>query len=298
MATKTYVLLEHTKPSANVYIQVNRDQRVKITSRKLDRPFLQVGFVNREGKNKILRLKLSSEEIYQPEQIKLGILANEKFVPREYEAVTFRYGILTTKNETVQKFLDAHPQNEAFWIPDKDGNVGSCEEVLQPLFKEYNESVEIISSNKDLKRRIKAAAKIMDMDLGQAQELMIKLNGSFFKPPKTIEECQNQLADWLDNTDDAGVDDILREDNTADEDATLVVVKAMESGLISFDKEPGSVVKMKGKNTIKLKEVPNELGEHDKQRYFIEFLLSDAGRAVYDDLKREVNTQKKKAEVV
>jgi hypothetical protein len=295
--TKTYVLLEHTKPTANVYIQVNKDQRVPIAARRLDMAHLQVGFTDREGKNKMLRLKLNSSKIYQDEQIKDGILANEKFTQRERESATFKHGVALVKNEVVQQFLDATPQNEKFWIPDEKGNVGSCEEVLQPLFREYDKSIEVQSSNKNFKKRLAAANRINDLTLEEGKALMIRLNGSHFTPPTELEEIQNQLVDWLDITDEAGMDALIRKEHTTDEEATIVVVNAINAGLISFDKVPGKVVKVKGKNTVDLKEVPPEYNSHDQQRYFVEFLLSNAGKLVYEDLKKEVATEpeKKKA---
>lgn len=298
MPPKTYVLLEHTKPTANVYIQVNKDQRAKIPARRLDMAHLQVGFVDREGKNKTLRLKLSSNKIYQDEQIKDGILANEKFTQREREAVTFKHGVAVVKSEVVQQFLDASPQHENFWVKDENGNVGYCDEVLQPLFKEYSKDVEVQSTNKNFKKRLAAANRINDLSTVQeGQALLIRLNGSSFTPPDTLEEIQNLLVDWLDITDEAGMDHLIRKDHTSDEEATIVVANAIAEGILSFDKVPGQAVKVKGKNTLNLKEVPADFSSHDQQRYFVEFLLTDAGKLVYEDLKKEVGSkpEKKKA---
>lgn len=297
MPTKTYVLLEHTKPTANVYIQVNKDQRVPIAARRVDMAHLQVGFTDREGNYKMLRLKLHSKSIYQDEQIKAGILANEKFSQKEREAVTFKHGVALVKTDIVQQFLAATPQNENFWIPDEEGRVGACDEILQPLFKEYDKTVEVKSTNKNFKKRLAAANRINELTLEEGQALMIRLNGSHFTPPTELEEIQNQLVDWLDITDEAGMDALIRRDHTTDEQATIVVAKAIDNGIISFDKVPGKVVKVKGKNTIDIKEVPQDYSAHDQQRYFIEFLLTDAGKLVYEDLKKEVSAEpeKKKA---
>jgi hypothetical protein len=294
--TKTYVLLEHTKPTANVYIQVNKDQRVPIAARRLDMAHLQVGFTDREGNYKTLRLKLNAKSIYQDEQIKAGILANEKFSQKEREAVTFKHGVALVKTDIVQQFLDVTPQNEKFWVPDEKGQVGACDEILQPLFKEYNKDVEVKSTNINFKKRLAAANRINDLTLEEGQALMIRLNGSHFTPPESLEEIQNQLVDWLDITDEAGMDALIRKDHTTDEEATIVVSKAIEGKLISFDKVPGQVVKVKGNNTVTLKEIPQDFNAHDQQRYFIEYLISDAGKLVYQDLKNEVageSTKKK-----
>lgn len=289
MPTKTYVLLEHTKPTANVYIQVNKDQRVPIAARRLDMAHLQVGFTDKKGEYKTLRLKLNAKSVYQDEQIEAKILANEKFTQKEREAVTFKHGVALVKADIVQKFLDATPQNESFWIPDEEGRVGACDEILQPLFKEYDKGVEIKSTNKNFKKRLSAANRINDLTLEEGQALMIRLNGSHFTPPTELEEIQNQLVDWLDITDEAGMDALIRKDHTTDEEATIVVSKAIEAKLVSFDKVPGQVVKVKGNNTLTLKEVPKDFNAHDQQRYFIEYLISDAGKLVYEDLKNEVS---------
>lgn len=296
MATKTYVLSEHTKPTANVYVQVNANQKVRVGARRLDRPALQIGFTDKEGKNKVIRLKLSSNKIYQDEQIKDGILANEKFTQKEYEAPTFRHGLLTTKNETVQAFLDIHPENEKFWELDENGEPkgGYCDEIKQPLFKEYDRTVEIKSTNNLFKKRLAAANRIGSLTLEEGKKLMIRLNGSHLTPPNDLDEIQNFLVDWLDETDEDGMDQLIRKDVNADEEATIVVSQAIENKIISFDKIPGKVVKLKGANTVDLKEIPEGFAGHDAQRYFIEFLISDAGKIIYQDLKADVEGAKKK----
>jgi hypothetical protein len=101
-------------------------------------------------------------------------------------------------------------------------------------------------------------------------------------------------VDWLDITDETGMDALIRKDHTTDEEATIVVSKAIERELISFDKVPGQVVKVKGNNTVTLKEVPKDFNAHDQQRYFIEYLISDAGKLVYQDLKNEVSAEPQK----
>lgn len=280
-------MLDHTRPNADhIYVQVNAEKRVKLDTRPLDRAFMQIGFVDRDGKRRMIRLKLACDSIEQKEQIQLGFPANEKFTQEEYGATTFRHGVLVTADPIVQTFMDTTPQNEAFWIKDKNGKRGSCNEIKGPLFKEYNKSVITQNEYKEFELRLKAANRIMELDLKGAQELMIRINGSSFTPPEDIMECKTQLIKWMDGTDEKGLEALIREEDTPDEEVTLLVVKAIKHDIISF--ETGQVTKIKNNANLKLKEIPEELGEHDSQRYFVDFLLSDSGKAILADLRKDV----------
>ena len=71
---KKYVLLEHTKPTAQVYIQISQHQRTRIDQRKHDAPFIQIGFMDRDGKNKMIRLKLNCDEIDMAKQDRKSVV--------------------------------------------------------------------------------------------------------------------------------------------------------------------------------------------------------------------------------
>src|SRR5688572_2413966 len=146
--TKMYVLLEHTKSSANVYLQVSKSQRVKIDERPVDHAFNQITFMDRDGKNKTIRLKLNCDEIDQQRQIKEFLIpANEKWSQEEKDAVKFKYGSLVTNNPVVQKFLETSPQFDKFWDPEADpakkGRVGKCTSIKKPKYTLYDENVQL-----------------------------------------------------------------------------------------------------------------------------------------------------------
>src|SRR5678816_978607 len=128
---KVYHLLPHTESSAQVYIQANANQKVRLSKRPIDHAYGQITFANREGSNKTIRLKLNTDEIYLQNQIKpeIGIPANEKYTQAERDALMFRDGVLITSNKTVQLFLETSPQFDEFWIPDEQGRVGSCPDI-------------------------------------------------------------------------------------------------------------------------------------------------------------------------
>lgn len=297
MAIKTYVLLEHTRPSADVFIQVNKSERVRMNRRILDHAYLRMTFTDREGNYKTIRLKTGSKSIDQSEQIKAGILANAPFTQTEKDAVRFSNGVLMTGNITVQEFLEASPQYDKFWVADDKGRIGFCDEIVRPLYTLYDERTEIVSEDQLFLKRLKAANKIASLNLEQAQSLMIRLNGSFFKTPNTIEECRLGLVDFMDNANDAGLDDILRDEDSMniDERATVLIGKAIKAGVISFDRVPNQVVKMKnGAVVANLKEISSEYDLEERKRYFAEFLTSNDGKLLYQDLEKEISAKLKK----
>lgn len=316
MALKTYVLLEHTRPTANVYIQPNKDQRIRLNDRILDHAYLRMTFSDRDGKTKTIRLKMGCESIDQNEQIKEYLIpANTPFTQYEKDAVAFRYGSLITGEEVVQKFLEASPQFDQFWvpmkvdekgklvrdekgelIPDPKGKKGTCHEVFRPLYKLYDETVEIVSDNKLFKKRLKAANIIADLSLEDANDMLINLFGRYHKRSTTVEHAQNQLVDFLDGTNEEGMDFIIRaaKETTADEDVKILVGKLVQLEHLDFDSVPNQVVKKVGDKTMKLLEVSSTYDPDVRVQMFSEFLLTDDGKALREDLKKDLDKLNKK----
>lgn len=305
MALKTYVLLEHTNSSAQVYLQVNAAQRVRLEKRPVDHAYGQITFMDRDGKNKTIRLKLNTDEIILQNQIKpdIGIPANEKYTQAERDALMFRDGVLTTTNPTVQKYLEASPQFEDFWQkekdPEKKGRVGSCPDIRQPLYKLYDKTVELRSNNEMFKKRVAAANKIMAIqDVTKGQELMYRLNGSFFKAPDDLLEIVDQLVTFLDSADEAMLDALLKEDVNIDEKTTMLLGKAIGFGIISFDRVPDKIVRVNGDKVIPLKEISSEYSADERKRYFCEFLTSEDGKLLMNDIQKAVAAAEKKEAAV
>lgn len=113
---KTYVLLEHMDAIAPIYQTVKggteKGQRIRITKIPRHRPPLQVTFTDETGKNVTIRYKANANTIFQDEQIKLGILANEKFSTTEYRDPEFKQGILVAMKPMLQTFLEANPSSK------------------------------------------------------------------------------------------------------------------------------------------------------------------------------------------
>lgn len=203
MAVKTYELLEHTKPTAPIFMQVNKDQRVKFDVLPLWEPYLIYTFTDKDGKNKTIRLKFNTNEIDQAQQIKDGILANVGFTQQEKNSVKFINGRLSTANETVQRFLESCPEYEGF-----DG-IRTGE--FRAMFRQLVVKDKVKLENTDFKKRVSASNVIVAItDVEQAYELMQLLNGEGDIPkPEDIEEAQNKLVVFLDQADDEGLDAII-----------------------------------------------------------------------------------------
>ncbi len=309
MALKTYVLLEHTRPTANVYVQPNKDQRIRLNDRILDHAYLRITFSGRDGKTKTIRLKMGCESIDQNEQIKEFLIpANTPFTQFEKDAVAFRYGSLITGEEVVQKFLEASPQFEDFWIPmsvnekgqlvpdPKNGKKGTCHEVFRPLYKLYDESVEIVSDNKLFKKRLKAANTIAAFDLVEAGDMLLNIFGRHHKVPTTVEHAQNQLVDFLDGTNEEGMDFIIRaaKETTVDEEVKILVGKLVQLGHLDFDSVADQVVKIVGDKPLKLLEVSSSYEPDARVQLFSDFLLTNDGKALREDLKKDLEKLNKK----
>lgn len=306
MALKTYVLLDALRPTADVFIQLNKDQRSRISTLPQWQPYLQMTFLDeadevtdfdpksktylqkipneKKGQNRTIRLKLNSNTPYQDDQIeKEKIPANEKFTQQEYKAAKFIHNTLSTTNPAVQRYLEVYP---AF-----DGFKGRCEDVKQAAYKLYDENVEIETENTEFLKRLKAANKIALLELKDAQDLLLRVFGSFYEMPTTKSAAQNALVNYMDSSDEA-LDEILKEETTIDEEVQILVGRLVSEGKLSFDAVKGQVAKKKNDGWINLKAIGDEYEPIERQRYFIEFLTSEAGKLLLEDLKKEAGEVK------
>jgi hypothetical protein len=296
---KTYHLLAHTESTAQVYVQANATQKVRLSKRPIDHAYGQLTFSNREGSNKTIRLKLNTDEIFLQNQIKpeIGIPANEKYTQAERDALMFRDGVLITANKTVQLFLETSPQFEDFWKPDEQGRVGSCPDIQKPLYKLYDKTVEIKSNHAMFQLRLKAANRVNDLKtVEDAHELLFRLNGSSFKAPDTLEECVDLLVGFIDDADEVMLNALLKDKLNVDEKVTVLLGKAIKHGIISFDKVPDQIVMTVGGATRNVKEISSEYSFEERKRYFSEFLTISDGKLLLDDIQKEVDKKEKKVE--
>ncbi len=281
MSIKTYVLLDALKPTAPIYYQADKQNRVRIETIPIWKPYMQLTFMDAvDKKNKTIRLKLNSNTPYQDVQIKEeNIPANTPYTPDEYNAIKFRHNVLITDNPVVQEFLEVSPQIEGF--------KGRCDAIKGPSYKIYDRSIEVKSENKLFKDRLAAANKINDLQLNDAQEMLIRIRGSFYTPPTSIEECQNELINFIDEGDDS-LAIVLKEETNIDDQNTIMLGKLINGGVISFDAVPDQVAKRKGDGWINLKEIPNEYPLSERKRLFEQFLSTTNGKLLLEDLQNDL----------
>lgn len=293
MPTKTYVLLPHMDSDAPVYTQLPNGQREKVKKIPFHRPTLRQEFYDENGNNKVIRYKSYSEFIDQRQQIeKEKIEANTPFTPTEYNDLKFRHGILTTNKIRAQQYLEAHPEFIEF--------KGNCDTVRQPTYKLLDEVKEAKEKNSDIRLRVKAATKILDLSLEEAQSMLIRLNGSFFETPQAKDgkteadatsECQNMLMEFIDDAEEEGLKAVLmdEEDATIDDKTTVLIGKLINAGKLSFDAVEGKVSK-KGKDGewIEIRNLSTEYSIEERKRMFSNFLNTAEGKPLKNDLESDL----------
>lgn len=281
MELRTYVLEEHMQPTAPIYIHVSKGKRMKIDKIPLWEPYLQYTFVDVDGKNKTTRLKLNSDTIYQDEQVKSGILANERYTTAERNCRKFKNGVLVTGIPVVQKFLE---EGCPHFVDFK----GISHDVHNKTFRRYDRSMEVKSTNKAFRDNLAAANKIAELDLKGAQDLLLKIYGFHYQVPTELDEAQNMLVEHMNSSDEA-VKEILSEDLTIDQEITILLGKLMNAKKISFDAIEGQVAKLKNDNWIPLKSIGLDYSVDEKERIFSEFLSTPSGLTILADLKNEAS---------
>lgn len=288
---KIYHLTDNTKTSIEHYQRVSKNQRVKIDQRPNDRPYLQITFTDESGVNKTIRFKLNCNTPFQEEQIeKFKIPANEKFTNAERRMLEIKNGVLVLTNKVAQEFMDIHPQNANF--------KGDCPDIQGPLFVEFDPKVKVNNSVKEFKRRLEAANKIAALELEEAQSMLVRLNGTFYTPPAELNDCIDLLIEYMDECDEAGIEDILRDGVTLEDEIKILINKAVAKDFLSFNEDgmKNFVVKKQAGRVIPLKEISGNLSETERRRLFSEFLASNDGTLHLGDLRKMVNVEEPKKE--
>jgi len=284
MDYKTFVLLPTMDATAPIFQQVQEGQRIRLTRIPRHRPHLQVTFTNEEGKNKTLRYKSNTDKIWQDEQIKDGILANDKFTNNERNDPYFRNGVLVTNKPTLINFLLAHPEHQGF--------KGICDDVREPTFKMVDKAGDMKSKNTEFNLRVDAAVKIKNLqELKDAQDLLLRLNGTWFTTPDDLDECKDLLIDFLDNAEEAGLKAILKEpkDLTVDEKTHILVGKMINAGKLSFDVVEGKVCKKdRDGKWIEIRDIPTTFTADEKARMFTGWLNTMDGVLLMNDFEIEL----------
>lgn len=276
---KTYVLTEALDSTAPIFQRVNAEQRARITKIPTYTPYLQITFTNKAGKNVTIRYKGNTDEIDQKEQIKQGILANERYTSIERNDLRFTNGVLVTKKPTAHKYLEAYPGFEGF--------DGICDDIRQAEFRLMDKAADIKTSNADFKKRVQAANKIADISLKDSQELLIRLNGSFYRTSEDLEENVNALIEFLDSTDESGIDEILKTDSNVDEKTTILIGRLVNAGVLIFDETSGKIIKKKGNKEIEVRNIVADSLE-ERKRMFSDYLNTDDGKDLKKDLEKDV----------
>jgi hypothetical protein len=291
-----------------VFRQVNAHQRVRLYKRPIDHAFGEITFTDRDGKSKKIRYKETTDVIDFHEQIKpaIGIPANEKYTQSERDALMFTDGVLMTENLTVQNYLEASPQFEWNWDPNKDpdliagkikkGRVVRCPHITQPLYTLLDETVELITDDEEFMKRVEAAKKIASVrDVKIGQELLYRLYGAAHNAPDDILKIRAQLREYLDDADDKLLDEILKEDKDVNQDEKIEILigKAMGLGILDFEKEKDQVCRIAGNKVIKVKQIPSEYSPEERRRYFSQFLTSPDGELAKKDIEKAVKAVEK-----
>jgi hypothetical protein len=277
---KTYILLPHTAPTAPIFIQTGKRSKIRIDKLPKDNTNLKYTFMDKTGKNRTIRLKLDSNTIWQDEQMQQGIPANARFTDAERKATEFINGVLVTMNPVVQKFLESCPHFEKF--------EGKCQTVKRPKFTVYDREEVVLNENKLFKDRLKAANKIDSLEVEEAKNLLIRLHGSFFKVPSTLAECQNLLVDYMDSSDEA-VNEILKEENSVDDDLTVLIGRLLEADILSFTAIENQVAKKKAGKFVGIKALSSkDYTPEQREDMFKAFLLTENGKPLLEDLKKDL----------
>lgn len=283
---KTYILLDHMNPhNMNLFRRIGKDRRERIDKRKDYCPHLRTTITKPNVGRVVIRYKENTELIEQDLQIKKGILANDPFIAGEYAALRFAYGTKTTKDPVVQSYLEEYAGFE--------GNENTSNDCPRKEYKLLDYQKEAKDLNSFTRRRVEAVNKILNAELDETKELLWRAYGTYYKPTEDVEENQNKLINYLDENEDA-VSEIMKGDITKDDEVKILIGRALSMGVLSFDINSGQVSKKKGTAWIDVKAISGELELNERVRQFSQFLTSDSGKLLREDIEADLGVSKAK----
>lgn len=277
---KTYVILDELKPTAPIHYGITPKTKMRIEKLPSASAFLQSTFTDADGQNKTARLKLNANSIWQDEQVKAGIPANEKFTKAERRAVKFVNGMLITNKAIVQTYLESIPQFSDF--------VGDAPNGERKLYKRYDRDVDIKTENEAFKARLKAANVIMDLGLVDAQQMLVAIYGTSYQVPDNLEEAQNVLIDYIDDTE-GGHEKVtkLSKGLNADQEIRVVINTLERAKVLSFTEIPDQIARKRDGKWMEIKESTGSLAMEERVSLFVTFLASAEGKTLLSDLKKD-----------
>lgn len=285
---KTYVLLDALDSNAPIYQQLPGNKRTQLKKIPVYPLYLQVTITTAEGINRTMRYKGNAKSIWQDEQIKDGIPANDRFTTNDRAELRFRNGVLVTKKPLAQDYIANYPGNVNFQ--------GNCDAIPQPFFKELDPVADNKLLANDFKKRLKAANKIAEMegDVEALSTFLIRLNGSYFVTPNDPGELYKMAISFLDDAEEEGLDLILKEEESLniDEKTTILIGKLINAGKLSFTQNAEGISKMgKDGKWVVVRNLGKEYSMEEKQRLFANFLNTADGKALKTDLENDLEDE-------
>lgn len=280
---KKYVLSDSIKSTAQIYVgDKDTDKAFRLDTPRRVGLYLKHTFADKNGKRRITRFKLGSTSIYQSEQISKDMIdANDKHTDEERRTLYLVNGVLVTNDEYVQAFLheDNNPQREEFTGRDRGG--------VTPIIRELDEAAMDEEENDFIFKTAEALQKIKQMSKDEAAAYISLFYGASFTVPESLTKCQNLLSKSLENNE-ARIDMILKGDKNVDDEITVLLSKAINKGVLSFELKQNFVQVLRDGEWVDAKMISaDSYGE--REILFRQYLASPEGELLRKDIEGMVN---------
>jgi hypothetical protein len=277
--TKKYVLIDAVKSTAQIFVgERDTDKAFRLDTPRQVGLYLKHNFTDKSGKRKITRFKLGANSIFQDEQIKNDmILANERFTTDERRTLYLINGVLVTDDEFLQSFLheDNNPQRLEF--------TGRSRGSITPLIMELDEEKISDDENDFIFRTAEAIMKIRSMTKDEAAAFVALFRGASYPIPERLKDCQNILSKDLEGSDER-INMILNADINPDSQVVILLNKAINKGILSFEIKPDFVQVKRGEQWLDAKMVVADSYE-EREILFRQYLASPEGELLRKDIE-------------
>ena len=270
LVTKIFELIE-SGPRVQFFRTLEDGSRMPVQNYDEYTPHMVYTFTDNDGNSRTIRFLKASNDIDMEKQVKAGFLDNLKITEADRSELRFKKGKLISNKKNVLAFLAAAPSNENF-----EGDRGD----YQVIFREFKPEVGR-KNNADLAlKQARAIVALEDFSNEQMDNKLLKINGSAYALPESIEEKKEALLDIINevSANDLTVLETILEKEKGTDDLQVLLGKAINKKVISFIEVPGQIMLKRNGKFEKLLQVSEDHSEEQKIALFTDTLRTEEGK--------------------
>jgi hypothetical protein len=285
MALKTYTITKENRVTNSPFYIEGSDMKFDVTH-QFPLPTETIT-VDKEGRQKVIRFIAGCDTIDKSEQVKRGYPEKRKATATERMMLTFLGGMLSVPDgySNLENYLD-----EAPWFVEPDAESES-KKIRPPhsrkVYELYDQE-KIDDDNLDFETMVtEARTAIINADRNTLVSLLrLSRQGGVVDANINMKQVKLQMLELANNNPDF----ILKNITTVKNDATVLVSKAIDYGILNVDTPGKLMIKKKvGENYEEVTKIADFGGRGAKIDRVVAFFEGDLGKLIFGEVKNRIS---------